>query len=40
MPPVEALSSPAVVDNPIELAHQLALDYATAYRNGVPRINP
>jgi hypothetical protein len=40
MPPLEQLASPELVDNPIELAHGLAIRWADAYRKGEPRVEP
>jgi len=34
MPPIEALSSPEMVDNPIELVHAMTIRYADSHRAG------
>lgn len=38
--PLVRLPAPQRVDNPIELAHRVALQFASTYRAGAPRIEP
>jgi hypothetical protein len=39
-PPFVPLPAPMTVDNPIETAHRLALDFMDAYRRGAPSVGP
>ena len=39
-PPFVALPAPMPVDNPIETAHRLALDFMDSYRRGAPSVGP
>ena len=39
-PPFVKRATPLVVDNPIETAHRLALDFMDSFRMGAPRVGP
>jgi hypothetical protein len=39
-PPFVQLATPMVVDNPIETAHRLALDFMDSFRLGAPSVGP
>jgi hypothetical protein len=39
-PPFVPLAAPMPVDNPIETAHRLALDFMDAFRRGAPAVGP
>jgi hypothetical protein len=39
-PPFVQLATPLLVDNPIETAHRLALDFMDSFRTGAPSVGP
>jgi hypothetical protein len=39
-PPFVQLPAPMSIDNPIETAHRLALDFMDAFRRGAPSVGP